>query len=114
MTISERQVGSITVLALSGKLISDNAGQLKEKIASLTGAGHKQIVLNLAGISYIDSSGLGEMASCHTTVTREQGAIKLANLGKRSIDLLVMTRLIMVFDVCDSEDEAIAGFGASA
>jgi anti-sigma B factor antagonist len=110
MTIAERQIGPVTVLDLSGKLTLDDAGQLKGKVTSLFGAGRKQIVLNLAGLSYMDSSGLGEMVSCHTTATREKGAIKLANVGKRASDLLVITKLNMVFDVHDSEKEAVASF----
>jgi anti-sigma B factor antagonist len=110
MTISERQVGTATVLALSGKLTLDDAGQLKGKVTSLLGAGHKQIVLNLGDVSYIDSSGLGEMVSCHTTATRENGAIKLAKLGKRALDLIVITKLNVVFDVYDTEKEALASF----
>jgi anti-sigma B factor antagonist len=112
--MTERQVGPITVLALAGKLTLDDAGQLKGKVTSLIGASQKQIVLNLAGLTFIDSSGLGEMVSCHTTASREKGAVKLANLGKRSQDLLVITKLNMVFDVYDSEGEAIASFAQSA
>lgn len=110
MTIAERQAGTITVLDLSGKITLEDSGQLKGKVTSLFGAGHKQVILNLAGVSYIDSAGLGEMVGCHTTAQREQGAIKLANLGKKSKDLLAMTKLIMVFDVYDTESEAIASF----
>ena len=108
MTMTERQVGTVKVLALAGKLTLDDAGQLKGKVTSLVGAGHKRIVLNLADVTFIDSSGLGEMVSCHTTASREQGAVKLANLGKRSQDLLVITKLNMVFDVYPSESEAVA------
>lgn len=114
MTITERQVGAVSVLALSGKLILDDVGQLKGNVSSLLAAGHKQIVLNLAGVTYIDSSGLGEMVSCHTTATRENAAIKLAHLGQRALDLLVITKLNMVFDVYDSETEATASFAKSA
>jgi anti-sigma B factor antagonist len=111
MTIAERQVGSVTVVAPSGKIVLDNNGTLKAKIVSLLEAGHKQIVLDLAGVTMIDSSGLGELVSCHTTASREKGALKLTNLGKKAIDLLVMTKLIMVFNVYDSEQEALASFG---
>lgn len=110
MTITERQTGPVMVLALAGKITSDDSGQLKEKVTSILQGGQKQIVLDLSGVTYIDSSGLGEMVSCHTTASRESGAIKLANLGKRSKDLLVMTKLIMVFSVYDTESEAIASF----
>ena len=114
MTITERQTGSITVLSLAGKVTSDFTGQLKAKVTSALSAGHKQIVLDLGEVTYIDSSGLGEMVSCLTTATRENAAIKLANLGKRSKDLLVMTKLIMVFSVYDTEAEAIASFAQPA
>ena len=113
MTIAERQVGSVTVLAPSGKIVLDNTGALKGKVASLLAAGHKQIVIDLGGVTMIDSSGLGELVSCHTTASREKGAVKLINLGKRTTDLLVMTKLIMVFNVYDTEKEALDSFGAS-
>lgn len=114
MTITERQLGPVTVLSVSGKITLDDSGDLKRKVMSTLEAGHKQIVLELGGVTHIDSSGLGEMVSCHTTATRADGAIKLANLGKRSKDLLVMTKLIMVFSVYDTETEAIASFAQPA
>ena len=113
MTITERQVGPISVLVLSGKLTSDDSGQLKGKVVSLMDAGRTQIILNLAAVTYIDSSGLGEMVSCHTTA-KQKGAVKLAQMGKRIQDLLVMTKLMMVFDVYDSEKEALDSFGPAA
>jgi anti-sigma B factor antagonist len=114
MTITERQVGSITVLDLVGKLTStDDAGRLKDKVASLLFQEQKQIILNLGELSYVDSAGLGEMVSCHSTASRQGGQVKLANLGKRIQDLLVMTRLLTIFDVYDSEEEAVASFGAA-
>ena len=113
MTITERQAGPVTVLALAGKLTSDDSGLLKGKVVSLMEAGRTQLILNLSAVTYIDSSGLGEMVSCHTTA-KQKGAVKLASMGKRIQDLLVMTKLMMVFDVYDSENEAIASFGPSA
>jgi len=109
MTIAERQVGPVTVLDLSGKLTLDHSGVLKGKVTDLIGGGRTLIILNLAALSYIDSAGLGEMVSCHTTA-KQKGAVKLANLGKRIQDLLIMTKLMMVFDVYDSEAEALASF----
>jgi anti-sigma B factor antagonist len=114
MNITERQVGTVTVLTVSGKITLEDAGQLKDKVMSILQQERKAIVLDLGGVTYIDSSGLGEIVSCHTTATRQNAAIKLANLGKRSKDLLVMTKLIMVFDVHDNEAAAIASFGQSA
>jgi anti-sigma B factor antagonist len=114
MAITERQLGPITVLSPSGKITIDNTGELKEKVTGALAAGHRQIVIDLGGVTYIDSSGLGELVSCHTSALREKGAIKLANLGKRSKDLLVMTKLITVFPVYDTEAEAIASFAQPA
>jgi anti-sigma B factor antagonist len=110
VTITERQVGSTTVLELSGKITLEHAGELKGKITSLIGGGKPQIVMNLGGVSYIDSSGLGELVSCHTTATREKASVKLANLGKGAKQLLVMTKLYTVFSIYDTEAEAVASF----
>lgn len=114
MTVTERQVGPIAVLGLSGKITADDNGELREKVTSSLKRGHRQILLDLGGVTHIDSSGLGEIVSCHTTAMRENGAIKLANVGKRSRDLLTLTKLITVFDVYDSDGEAIASFAQPA
>ena len=110
MTIAERQEGNVTVLSPAGKIVLDNNGTLKGKVASHLAAGNKQLIIDLAGVTMIDSSGLGELVSCHTAASREKGAVKLVNLGKRTTDLLVMTKLIMVFNVYDTEKEALASF----
>lgn len=109
MQMSERQVGDVTVLDLSGKLtLTDSAGRLKDKVNSLIFQGNKKVVLNLGELSYMDSSGLGEIVACHTTVSRGGGTIKLANIGGRIKDLLVMTKLLTVFDCYDTEQEALS------
>lgn len=111
MPISERQVGAVTVIDLSGKLASsDDSGHLKDKVTSVFFQDRKQVLLNLDGLTYIDSSGLGELVACLATARRANGVIKLANLGKRVQDLLILTKLLTVFDVYDSEAEAIASF----
>jgi anti-sigma B factor antagonist len=111
MQMSERKVGAVIILDLSGKMVaSDTGGQLKEKVTSLVESGNKQIVLNLANLTYVDSSGLGEMVACHGTATKGGGAVKLANTGKRLQDLLVMTKLLTVFDSHETEAEAIKSF----
>jgi anti-sigma B factor antagonist len=115
MEISERKVGGVTVVDISGKLVaSDQLGRLKDKVPSLVFQGEKQIVLNLANVSYMDSSGLGEMVACHGSATRAGGEIKLANTGKKIKDLLIMTRLYTVFDAHDTEAEAIKSFASGA
>lgn len=116
MQISERKVGPVTVIDLSGRMTTaDNPGRLKEKVTSLVFQGDKQIVLNLANLTYCDSSGLGELVACHGTAVRGGGAVKLANTGKRLQDLLVMTKLLTVFESFDTEEAALASFsGANA
>jgi anti-sigma B factor antagonist len=111
MDISERKVGDVTIVDISGKLVAtDNPGRLKDKVTSLVFQGEKRIVLNLANVSYVDSSGLGEMVACHGSAVRNGGEVKLANAAKRINDLLVMTKLLTVFDAHDSEDAAIKAF----
>ena len=113
MKVSERKVGNAVVVDVTGKMIStDSPGLLKDKITSLVFQGEKQIVLNLGDVSYVDSAGLGEMIACHGTATRAGAEVKLANVGKRIKDLLIMTRLVTVFDAHDSEDAAVQSFAS--
>lgn len=114
MVIGQDMAGEIVVLTLSGAFtISDGQGMLKDKIHSLTFEGHKQIALDLGGLSYLDSSGLGEMVSAYTTVSRAGGQIKIFNLTKRVSDLLSITKLLTVFDSYDSKEEALRSFTAA-
>jgi len=111
MTIEQRAVGSVVVLDLNGKLIlGEGAGLLKDKVRSAVFQGHKQILLNLAGVGYMDSSGLGEVIAAYTTVTRQGGTIKVANLTKRVTDLLAIAKVLTVFDVYESEADALKSF----
>jgi anti-sigma B factor antagonist len=114
MTIGQRTIGSVEVLDLNGKLVlGDGSGLLKDKVHSLVYQGSKQIVLNLSGVSYMDSAGLGELIASHTTATREGGKIRIANLTKRVSDLLSIAKVLTVFDVYDTEEEALKSFPAS-
>jgi anti-sigma B factor antagonist len=111
MTIEQRSVGSVEVLDLKGKLVlGDGSGLLKDKVHSMVFQGSKQILLNLAGVGYMDSAGLGELIASHTTATRQGGKIKIANLTKRVSDLLSIAKVLTVFDVYDTEDEALKSF----
>jgi anti-sigma B factor antagonist len=111
--IQQRPVGSIVVLDLAGKLVAgEGDGRLKDKINSLTMQGYRQILLNLGGVSYIDSNGLGELIASHTTVTRNGGQIKLLNLTTRVQDLLAICRLLTVFETYESEADALRSFAA--
>ena len=111
MNISQRSVNGVTVVDVNGKMVaSESAGRLKDKISSLIFQGEKQIVINLANVSYVDSSGLGELVACHGSAIREGAEVKLANTGKKINDLLVMTRLYTIFDAHDTEALAIESF----
>jgi len=111
MELSRRDSGNVTILDLSGRLTStDGAGQLKDMVTSLISAGHKNIVLNLANLTYMDSAGLGEMVACHSTATKNGGKVKLANTTGKLKDLLSITKLVTVFDCHDSEQQAVSSF----
>src|ERR687895_2009278 len=111
MQMTERQSGSVTVLDLSGKItLGDDGTLLKDKLHSLLHQGKKNVLLNLAKVSYVDSAGLGALVSAYTTVTREGGTLKLANVTKKLEDLLSITKLLTVFETFDSEDEAIRSY----
>jgi len=116
MTIQERAVGSVTVLDCDGKLVlGDGDALLKDKVHSLMFQGRKQILLNLGGVSYVDSSGLGALVASSTTANNNGGQIRLVNLTKRLHDLLVISKLVNVFETFDSEADAIRSFaGATA
>ncbi len=116
MELQERRVGNVVALDISGQLtLEDGSMRLKDKINSLLHDGVRNILLNLGDVSYIDSGGLGQLVSSFTSVKRENGNLKLFNVGKRSKDLLAMTKLLMVFDTYDTEQEAADSFaGGSA
>jgi len=111
MTIEQRNAGSVVVLDLKGQLVQgQGSGLLKDKVHSVMFQGHKQLLLNLAGVGYMDSSGLGELIATQASVTRQGGQVKVVNLTKRVSDLLTITKVLTVFDVFDSEDAALKAF----
>jgi anti-sigma B factor antagonist len=110
MDIQEREIGSVVVLDVSGRIGVDDNGRLKDKINSMVLQGHRQLLLNLAEVSHIDSTGLGELVSSHVTVTTHGGQITLANLTARVHELMAICRLLTVFDVFDSEVDALRSF----
>lgn len=113
MVIEEREVSGVMVLDLSGKLVlGDGDGLLKDKVRSLANQGWTRIALNLGGVSYVDSAGLGELLGAQSTLTRAGGQIKVFNLTKRVSDLLAITKVLTVFDVHPSESEALKSFAA--
>ena len=111
INISERQAGDITILDLAGKVtIGEGSVALRNAIRRLLGEGKNKILLNLAGVGYIDSSGIGELVSSFTAVNKEGGTLKLLNLTQKIQDLLAITKLLTVFDVYDSEAEALSSY----
>ncbi len=113
MEIAERVVEGVTVLDLKGKMtLGEGDELLKDKINSLLANSRKKLVLNLEGVPYIDSAGLGEIVRTYTTVSRQGGSLKLLNLTKRIEDLLAITKLLTVFETFDTEAEAINSFSA--
>jgi anti-sigma B factor antagonist len=109
--LSPRQVGDVTVVDVSGRItLGEGSSNLRDGIRSLLNEGHKKLVLNLADVSYIDSSGIGELVSAFTSVANNGGHLKLLNLTKRVRDLLQITKLYTVFDVYDSETTAVRSF----
>jgi len=115
MQIEQRASGDVVILDIKGKItLGEGDELLKDKVNSLVNQGHKKIVLNLAGVPYIDSAGLGEVVRTYTTVSRQGGSLKLLNLTKRITDLLSITKLLTVFETFDSESDAVRSFSASA
>jgi anti-sigma B factor antagonist len=111
LTITERQAGDVTILDMSGKVtIGDGSVALRNSIRRLLQEGKKKVLLNLAGVGYIDSSGIGELVSSYTTTNKEGGQLKLLNLTQKLQDLLAITKLLTVFDVYNDEGEALGSF----
>ena len=111
MKASTRQMDGVTVVDLSGRItLGEGSVVLRDTIRDLVGKGNKKILLNLGDVTYIDSSGIGELVSAFTTVRNQGGELKLLNLTKKVHDLLQITKLYTVFDVKDDEATAIAAF----
>ena len=111
MKATIRQVDSVIVIDISGRItLGEGCTQLRELIRDLLSKGNKQILLNLADVTYIDSSGIGELVSAFTAVSNQGGQLKLLNLTKKVHDLLQITKLYTVFDIHDDEAKGIASF----
>jgi anti-sigma B factor antagonist len=109
--MSSRQVGDVTVVDAAGRItLGEGASVFRDMIRDLAAKGNKKILVNLADVSYIDSSGIGELVSGFTTVTNSGGQLKLLNLNKRVKDLLQITKLYTVFDVHEDEAHAVRSF----
>jgi anti-sigma B factor antagonist len=113
MQTATRHVGDVVVLDIIGRItLGEGNVILREVVRELADKGHKRIVLNLAEVHYIDSSGVGELVKTHTTIRNTGGELKLSALNKRVHDLLQMTRLSTVFDIQTDEATALQSFGS--
>jgi anti-sigma B factor antagonist len=111
MKTSTRKVENVTIVDLSGRItLGEGSVVLRDTIRDLIAKGDKKILLNLGEVTYIDSSGIGELVSAFTTVRNQGGELKLLNLTKKVHDLLQITKLYTVFDVKDDEATAITSF----
>ena len=111
LDVKERQAGDVTILDLTGAVrIGEGSVALRNAIRGLVDGSKNKILLNLAGVKYMDSSGIGELIANYTTVSRGSGQLKLLNLTDKIQDLLVITKLLTVFDVYESESEALNSF----
>ena len=114
MNISERKLDDVTILDIEGNLAREENSQFRTRVAAIINAGARKLVLNLTNVSHMDSSGLGELISCYASMQKFGGSLKLLNPNHRLENLLVITKLITVFETFDSESSAIAGFQNAA
>ena len=111
LDIQQKEHEGVTILDLKGRItVGPEASALREKVGALTTGGLKNLVLNLGGVDYIDSTGLGALVMCATTLRKNAGAVKLLNLTRRNIELLVMTKLATVFEIFTDEQDAVNSF----
>jgi anti-sigma B factor antagonist len=115
LSIANRQVDGVTVVDLDGKIaLGDSNTALHQSLKQLVADGNKNVVLNLANVSGIDSSGLGSIVASYSTLKAAGGSLKLMNLSDRVADLMTITKLYTVFDIYDSEADAIRSFSGAA
>jgi anti-sigma B factor antagonist len=111
LEVNERQAGDVTILDMNGSVrMGEGAVSLRNYIRGLVDQGKTKILLNLHGVKNIDSSGIGELIANYTTVSRDGGQLKLLNLTEKIQNLLVITKLLTVFDSYDNESEALSSF----
>jgi anti-sigma B factor antagonist len=111
VTITTREVNHVTIVDIQGRItLGDETGKLRDTVRQLIAADNKKIVLNLAQVDYIDSSGVGELVSSYTAVKNAGGELKLLALSKKVQDVLYVTKLYTVFDIKDDEFSAVKSF----
>jgi anti-sigma B factor antagonist len=111
LEIQEREREGITILELAGRItVGGEATALREKCAELANSGKRNVALELSQVDFIDSTGLGALVVCATNLRKNGGNVKLVNLNKRNIELLVMTKLATVFEIFSDEQDAINSY----
>ncbi len=111
MKIEKRKIGNVTILDLKGKILfGDGIDELRQSINDAIKDNEKQLVLNFAEVPYLDSTGLGEVVRSYTTLKKEGGTVKIANLTNKVKDLMMVTKLITVFETFENENEAVKSF----
>ncbi len=111
MKVSTRQVDGVVIMDMSGRItLGEGSVTLRDSVRDVLSKGNNHILLNLGDVTYIDSSGIGELVSAFTTVKNAGGELKLLNLTRKVHDLLQITKLYTVFDVKDNEAAAVASF----
>jgi anti-sigma B factor antagonist len=111
LEINEREREGITILELAGRIsVGPEASALREKVAELGAAGKRNLALELSGVDFIDSTGLGALVICATNLRKSGGNVKLVNLNRRNVELLVMTKLATVFEIFSDEQDAINSY----
>ena len=115
MQLEERFAGNVAIVRVTGDITLNKGGDvmLKDKVQSLIQQGHKNLLIDLSAVSYVDSAGLGQLVQTYATAKNRGGALKLLNVTKRLRDLFVVTKLLTVFETYDSEADALASFGAA-
>ena len=111
LKIASREVANVTILDIQGRIVlGDEIGDLRDAVRNLLAEGKKKIILNLAGVDYIDSSGVGELVGSFTTARKAGGELKLLSLTQKVQDVLYVTKLYTVFDIKDDEFTAVRSF----
>jgi anti-sigma B factor antagonist len=111
LDVTERQAGDVTILDMSGSVrMGEGSLTLRDSVRKLANDGKKKVLLNLGGVNYMDSSGVGELIANYTTISRDGGQLKLLNLTDKIQSLLVITKLLTVFDTYDNEADALSSF----
>jgi anti-sigma B factor antagonist len=111
VTLKTRHVGDVTIMDVSGRIVlGDGTGNLRREMRRLLEKGSTRILLNLSGVTYVDSAGVGELIASYVSVRKAGGTMKLIRLPDRLEELLLVTRLYVIFDIRESEDNAIRSF----